>query len=107
MFHLFFSQTCFSAEELVLIHSLAKNRSASTGLGRSDLARLSPAFVQQILSGACTNIIEPPKVDELTKTESKCVSGEEEIIFTSLFIKDSGNIPLRLYFLICLIMESR
>ncbi|XP_044028664.1 zinc transporter ZIP4-like [Siniperca chuatsi] len=62
-------QACFSAEELVLIYGLADNSSASSGLGRSGLARLSPALVQQILSGACTGITEPLKPDGLTTTE--------------------------------------
>ncbi|XP_056255658.1 zinc transporter ZIP4-like [Seriola aureovittata] len=62
-------QRCFSAEELVLIFGLADNSSASSGLGRSDVARLSPALVQQILSGACADITEEAKQDGLTKTE--------------------------------------
>lgn len=70
---LYFPQLCFSAEELVLIYGLADNSSASSGLGRSGLARLSPALVQQILSGACANSTEPHISDVLTKAESKCV----------------------------------
>ncbi|XP_070778351.1 zinc transporter ZIP4 [Enoplosus armatus] len=62
-------QFCFSAEDLVLIYGLVDNSSASPGLGRSDLARLSPALVQQILSGACAQTTEPLKPDGLTKTE--------------------------------------
>lgn len=63
------SQRCFSAEELVLI--LGKAADNSSVLGRSDLARLSPALVQQILSGACTDNTKPVKPDGLTVTESK------------------------------------
>lgn len=70
---LYFPQFCFSAEQLVLIYGLADNSSASSGLDRSGLARLSPALVQQILSGACTNSTEPHTSDGLTKAESKCV----------------------------------
>lgn len=62
-------QRCFSAEELVLI--LGKAADNSSVLGRSDLARLSPALVQQILSGACTDNTKPVKPDGLTVTESK------------------------------------
>ncbi|XP_035536793.1 zinc transporter ZIP4 [Morone saxatilis] len=62
-------QLCLSAEELVLIYGLAGNSSASSGLGRSGLAQLSPALVQQILSGACTEVTEPQKPDGLTKAE--------------------------------------
>ncbi|XP_054462620.1 zinc transporter ZIP4 isoform X2 [Anoplopoma fimbria] len=60
---------CASAEELVLIYRLADNSSVSSGLSRTDLARLSPALVQQILSGACADITEPLTGDRLTKTE--------------------------------------
>ncbi|CAK6949363.1 zinc transporter ZIP4 [Scomber scombrus] len=75
-------QRCFSAEELVLIYSLAENRSASSGFGRSDLAQLSPALVQQILSGACTNIIEPLTPDELTKTERYLYATLANVVIT-------------------------
>ncbi|KAK2830463.1 hypothetical protein Q5P01_018394 [Channa striata] len=60
-------QRCFSAEELVLIYGLDDN--SSSGLGRSDVARLSPAFVQQILSGACSNVTDTLKPDGLSMTE--------------------------------------
>uniref|UniRef100_A0A4W5MYJ1 Zinc transporter ZIP4/12 EF-hand domain-containing protein n=1 Tax=Hucho hucho TaxID=62062 RepID=A0A4W5MYJ1_9TELE len=48
------STTCFSPEELVKIHGLN-----GSSLSRYDVARLSPALVQQILSGAC-NSTSPP-----------------------------------------------
>lgn len=80
--HLDFSQHCFSAEELVLIFGLADNSSASSGLGRSDVARLSPAFVQQILSGACGDVTDQLKPDHLTKTESKCVYFSNKLTVT-------------------------
>uniref|UniRef100_A0A665T8C7 Zinc transporter ZIP4 n=1 Tax=Echeneis naucrates TaxID=173247 RepID=A0A665T8C7_ECHNA len=64
-----FSQHCFSAEELILIFGLADNSSASASLGRSDLARLSPAFVQQILSGACVDTAQEAKADGLSKAD--------------------------------------
>lgn len=63
-------QQCFSAQELVLIHGMA-NSSAASALDRSDLARLSPALVQQILSGACVGDTERPQPDQLTVAESK------------------------------------
>ncbi|XP_035476816.2 zinc transporter ZIP4 [Scophthalmus maximus] len=62
-------QRCFLAEELLLIFGLEANTSASSGLGRPDVARLSPAFVQQILSGACAHVTEQVKPDELTNAE--------------------------------------
>lgn len=64
------SQHCFSAEELILIHGLASN---SSGVNRSALARLSPALIQQILSGACAHITEPAHPDDLDAAHSKCV----------------------------------
>ncbi|XP_029299362.1 zinc transporter ZIP4 [Cottoperca gobio] len=63
------NELCLSAEELVLIYGRADNSSASSGLGRTDLVRLSPALVQQILSGACADLPEPLTPDGLTKTE--------------------------------------
>ncbi|CAI5690894.1 unnamed protein product [Oreochromis niloticus] len=62
-------QRCFSAEQLVQIYGLAENSSASSGLGRPGLAQLSPALVQQILSGACADITDPEKPDGLSKAE--------------------------------------
>ncbi|XP_077446241.1 zinc transporter ZIP4 [Stigmatopora argus] len=58
-------QYCFSARELVLIHHPG---ATSPVLGRSDAARLSPALIQQILSGAC-GAQPPTKADDLSKTE--------------------------------------
>lgn len=64
-------QLCFSAEELIQIHELGAN--TSSGMGRSGLARLSPALVQQILSGACTNTADSHASDGLGVTESQCL----------------------------------
>ncbi|XP_075995163.1 zinc transporter ZIP4 [Genypterus blacodes] len=61
------AQRCFSAEELILIHGLASNSSASSGMNSSALARLSPALVQQILSGACAHVTEPVHPDNLSE----------------------------------------
>ncbi|KAM8840064.1 zinc transporter ZIP4 [Spinachia spinachia] len=62
-------QFCASGEELLLIYGLEDNSSVSSGLSRTDLARLSPALIQQILSGACAGITEPPTPDGLTETQ--------------------------------------
>uniref|UniRef100_A0AAX7V8C0 Zinc transporter ZIP4 n=1 Tax=Astatotilapia calliptera TaxID=8154 RepID=A0AAX7V8C0_ASTCA len=43
--------------------------SASSGLGRPGVVQLSPALVQQILSGACADITDPEKPDGLSKAE--------------------------------------
>uniref|UniRef100_A0A3Q1IB32 Zinc transporter ZIP4 n=1 Tax=Anabas testudineus TaxID=64144 RepID=A0A3Q1IB32_ANATE len=74
------SHDCFSAEELVQIYGLQDN--SSSGLGRFDVARLSPAFVQQILSGACTGITEPLKPDGLTKTERYIYATIANVVIT-------------------------
>uniref|UniRef100_A0A3P8WC80 Zinc transporter ZIP4 n=1 Tax=Cynoglossus semilaevis TaxID=244447 RepID=A0A3P8WC80_CYNSE len=74
------SQRCFSAEELVLI--LGKAADNSSVLGRSDLARLSPALVQQILSGACTDNTKPVKPDGLTVTERYLYATLANVIIT-------------------------
>ncbi|XP_067111457.1 zinc transporter ZIP4-like [Osmerus mordax] len=57
-------QVCFTAQQLVQIYGM--NGSA---LVRSDLARLSPALVQQLLSGACSALPLPDPSDSLTTTE--------------------------------------
>uniref|UniRef100_A0A672Z9C8 Zinc transporter ZIP4 n=1 Tax=Sphaeramia orbicularis TaxID=375764 RepID=A0A672Z9C8_9TELE len=76
---------CFSAEELVQIYGLADNKSTSAGLGRSGMARLSPALVQQILSGACTQVTEPLKPDGLTKRYLYATIANIIITLTSMF----------------------
>lgn len=69
--NLFLSQSCFSVEQLLRIHRLAAT-SASQGLGRAGLARLSPALLQQVLSGACAGATGTSSSDKLTQAESKC-----------------------------------
>ncbi|KAK5855000.1 hypothetical protein PBY51_005141 [Eleginops maclovinus] len=73
---------CLSAEELVLIHGLADNSSASSGLGRTGLARLSPALVQQILSGACAEVTEHLTPDELTVIERYLYATLANVVIT-------------------------
>ncbi|XP_039978656.1 zinc transporter ZIP4 [Xiphias gladius] len=75
-------QHCFSAEELVLIFGLGDNSSASPGLGQPDVARLSPALVQQILSGACTDIAEHVEPDGLTTTERYLYATIANVVIT-------------------------
>ncbi len=71
-FHFTSSQVCFSAEELVMIYGLADTSSVTFALGQSGLAQLSPALIQQILSGACTATTESTAdPDGLTTAESK------------------------------------
>ncbi|XP_034066384.1 zinc transporter ZIP4 isoform X1 [Gymnodraco acuticeps] len=73
---------CLSAEELVLIHSLAENSSAPPGLGQIGLAQLSPALVQQILSGACAEVTDPLTHDELTVTEKYLYATLANVVIT-------------------------
>lgn len=63
------AQLCFSAEELILIHGLGAN--GSSGMGRSGLSRLSPALLQQVLSGACAKTTDKHASNELSVAESK------------------------------------
>lgn len=75
-------QRCFSAEELMQIYGLSNN--SSSDLGRSNLARLSPALVQQILSGACTEVTEPLNPDILSKTERYLYATLANVVITLL-----------------------
>ncbi|XP_023150388.1 zinc transporter ZIP4 [Amphiprion ocellaris] len=72
---------CFSAEELVQIYGLPENSSASS-LGPSDMAELSPALVQQILSGACAANTEPVGPDRLTKAERYLYATVANVVIT-------------------------
>ncbi|XP_054620172.1 zinc transporter ZIP4 isoform X2 [Dunckerocampus dactyliophorus] len=71
-------QCCFSAHDLVLIHGLG---GGDPTLDRSDLARLSPALVQQILSGAC-HATQPPKQEQLSITERYLYATLANIVIT-------------------------
>ncbi|XP_037331030.2 zinc transporter ZIP4 [Pungitius pungitius] len=75
-------QFCASGEDLLLIYGLEDNSSVSAGLSRTDVARLSPALIQQILSGACTAITEPPSPDGLTKTEKYIYATIANVLIT-------------------------
>uniref|UniRef100_A0A3P8Z3L9 Zinc transporter ZIP4/12 EF-hand domain-containing protein n=1 Tax=Esox lucius TaxID=8010 RepID=A0A3P8Z3L9_ESOLU len=56
---------CFSPEEMVKIYGLNES-----GLSRPDIARISPALVQQLLSGSCGRITPPTDPsDQLSTTE--------------------------------------
>uniref|UniRef100_A0A8C7DL39 Zinc transporter ZIP4 n=1 Tax=Oncorhynchus kisutch TaxID=8019 RepID=A0A8C7DL39_ONCKI len=60
--------TCFSPEELVKIHGLN-----GSSLSRYDVAWLSPALVQQILSGACNSTSPPTGPSDQLSTIEKYV----------------------------------
>uniref|UniRef100_A0A8C6S4W3 Zinc transporter ZIP4/12 EF-hand domain-containing protein n=1 Tax=Neogobius melanostomus TaxID=47308 RepID=A0A8C6S4W3_9GOBI len=72
---------CFSAEELMRIfHS-----NSSSSDARSHLARLSPALVQQLLSGACTRTTNPVNPgDRLSKTERYLYATLANVVITVL-----------------------
>ncbi|XP_034017386.1 zinc transporter ZIP4 [Thalassophryne amazonica] len=80
-------QQCFSGDELILIYNLTSGSSTSTSLHRSDFAQLSPALVQQILSGACRATGEMLDPDQLTKTERYIFATIANVVITltSLF----------------------
>lgn len=74
------NEHCFSAEELM--HIVHTNSSSSDG--RSDLARLSPALVQQLLSGACAETTNPVSPDGLSKTERYLYATLANVVITLL-----------------------
>uniref|UniRef100_A0A3Q2DNY4 Zinc transporter ZIP4 n=1 Tax=Cyprinodon variegatus TaxID=28743 RepID=A0A3Q2DNY4_CYPVA len=71
------------AEELVQIYGLSGE---SSGMGRSGFAKLSPALVQQILSGSCSKVIEPATSDQLSKTEKYLYATLANIVITLMAI---------------------
>eukprot|EP00066_Takifugu_rubripes_P005393 XP_003969404.2 PREDICTED: zinc transporter ZIP4 [Takifugu rubripes] len=73
-------QLCFSPEELILIHELGAN--ASSDMGRSGLARLSPALVQQVLSGACAITTDSHASDGLSMTERYLYATLANVVIT-------------------------
>ncbi|KAJ0055102.1 hypothetical protein NL108_009037, partial [Boleophthalmus pectinirostris] len=72
------NEHCFSAEELMQIYGLMNSSSEAS----SDLARLSPALVQQILSGACSVTISPVNPDGLSKTERYLYATLANVVIT-------------------------
>lgn len=74
------NEHCFSAEELMQI--VLTNSSSSDG--RSDLARVSPALVQQLLSGACAATTSPVSPDGLSKTERYLYATLANVVITLL-----------------------
>ncbi|XP_037548800.1 zinc transporter ZIP4-like [Nematolebias whitei] len=73
---------CFSAEELVQIFGLSDESSPSSLMSRSEMARLSPALVQQILSGTCSDVTGSVTPDELSKTERYLYATLANVIIT-------------------------
>ncbi|XP_061598359.1 zinc transporter ZIP4 [Cololabis saira] len=71
---------CFSADELVLIYGVSD--SSNSTLGRSELGQLSPALVQQILSGACAETPEEVAQDGLTRTERYLYATLANVVIT-------------------------
>ncbi|MED6260887.1 hypothetical protein ATANTOWER_030796 [Ataeniobius toweri] len=70
---------CFTAEELVRIYSLSGE---SSGMGRTGVATLSPALVQQILSGSCSNRTEPETPNGLSKSDKYLYATLANVIIT-------------------------
>ncbi|KAK0145801.1 Zinc transporter ZIP4 [Merluccius polli] len=76
------AQRCFSAEELLRIHGMMDNSSDPAAMNRSDLARLSPALVQQVLSMACADVSFPAKPDELSQAERYIYATLANVVIT-------------------------
>ncbi|MEQ2252237.1 hypothetical protein ILYODFUR_019638, partial [Ilyodon furcidens] len=70
---------CFTAEELVRIYNLSEE---SSGMGRTGVATLSPALVQQILSGSCSNKTEPETPNGLSKSDKYLYATLANVIIT-------------------------
>ncbi|XP_043993575.1 zinc transporter ZIP4 isoform X1 [Gambusia affinis] len=70
---------CFTADELIQIYKLTEE---SSGMGRSGVAKLSPALVQQILSGTCTNVPEPVTPEGLSTTDKYIYATVANVIIT-------------------------
>ncbi|KAF7210977.1 zinc transporter ZIP4 [Nothobranchius furzeri] len=71
---------CFSAEELVRIFGLSDKNSSS--MGRSEVVQLSPALIQQILSGSCAATTDSVTPDELSKTDRYLYATLANVIIT-------------------------
>ncbi|XP_032437766.1 zinc transporter ZIP4 [Xiphophorus hellerii] len=70
---------CFTADELIQIYKLTEE---SSGMGRSGIAKLSPALVQQILSGTCSNVPEPVTPEGLSTTDKYLYATVANVIIT-------------------------
>lgn len=70
---------CFTAEDLVSIYGLPENGSF---LGRTDVDRVSPAFIQQIISGACAHVTEPTVTDSLSTAERYLYATLANVVIT-------------------------
>ncbi|MEQ2306672.1 hypothetical protein AMECASPLE_010650 [Ameca splendens] len=70
---------CFTAEELVRIYNLSEE---SSGMGRTGVATLSPALVQQILSGSCSNRTEPETPNGPSKSDKYLYATLANVIIT-------------------------
>ncbi|CAL1584819.1 unnamed protein product [Knipowitschia caucasica] len=67
---------CFSAEELLQIYGVSNSSDSS------ELARLSPALVQQLLSGSCSVAVQPGKPDGLSRTERYLYATLANVVIT-------------------------
>ncbi|MEQ2178482.1 hypothetical protein GOODEAATRI_014433 [Goodea atripinnis] len=75
----FLDYHCFTAEELVRIYNLSEE---SSGMGRTGVATLSPALVQQILSGSCLNMTEPETPNGPSKSDKYLYATLANVIIT-------------------------
>ncbi|KAM3596490.1 uncharacterized protein V6R79_015500 [Siganus canaliculatus] len=73
-------QICVSAEDLLQIYDLEE--SSASGLGASGLTRVSPALIQQILSGACQTVTETATSDNLSVAERYIYATLANVVIT-------------------------
>lgn len=62
-------QVCLSASEVMAVYGLSEQAGVTPELW----AQLSPALLQQQLSGACSPQSSPPTQDQLSQAESECL----------------------------------
>lgn len=62
-------QVCLSASEVMAVYGLSEQAGVTPELW----AQLSPALLQQQLSGACSPQSSPPTRDQLSQAESECL----------------------------------
>lgn len=64
------SQVCLSARDVMAVYGLSEQ----TGVTPEAWAQMSPALLQQQLSGACRPQPSHPTQDQLSQAESECLS---------------------------------
>ena len=70
------SQVCLTARDVMAVYGLSEQ----TGVAPDAWARLSPALLQQQLSGACSLQSSGLAQDQLSQAESECLSPQPDCL---------------------------